>query len=68
MEERGRGRPTGLVSFLFTDIEGSTPLWDRYPAAMRASVARHDAIMRAAIESRGGYVFSTAGDAFAAAF
>ena len=63
-----RGRPTGTVSFLFTDIEGSTPLWERHPEAMRAALERHDAILRAAIEAHGGFVFSTAGDAFSAAF
>ena len=62
------GRPSGTVSFLFTDVEGSTRLWDEHPAAMREALARHDEILRSAIEDRGGYVFSTAGDAFSAAF
>jgi hypothetical protein len=60
--------PSGTVTFLFTDVEGSTRLWEAVPEAMRVAVARHDAIVRAAIERRGGYVFSTAGDSFAAAF
>jgi class 3 adenylate cyclase len=60
--------PSGTVSFAFTDIEGSTQRWDRYPEAMRAAVRRHDALMRAAIERHGGYVFKTLGDAFCAAF
>jgi len=63
-----RGRPTGTVSFLFTDIEGSTPLWEKHPEAMQTALARHDAILRSAIEANGGFVFSTAGDAFSAAF
>ena len=63
-----RGRPTGTVSFLFTDIEGSTPLWEHHPHAMRAALDRHDAILRAAIDAHGGFVFSTAGDAFSVAF
>ncbi len=61
-------RPTGTVTFLFSDIEGSTRRWERYPDAMPAALARHDATMRAAIESSGGYVFKALGDAFCAAF
>lgn len=60
--------PTGTVTFVFTDVEGSTALWQDHPIAMAAALARHDEILRSAIEERGGYVFSTAGDAFAAAF
>jgi predicted ATPase/class 3 adenylate cyclase len=62
------GAPSGTVTFLFTDIEGSTRLWDTAPTAMRTALERHDAILRSAIDSHGGYVFSTAGDAFSAAF
>src|SRR5688500_5201250 len=61
-------QPTGTVTFLFTDIEGSTRLWERHPGAMRAALARHDALMRGAIAAQGGYVFKTIGDAFCAAF
>jgi hypothetical protein len=61
-------RPTGTVTFLFTDVEGSTRLWEDYPAEMQVALERHDEILRDAIESHGGYVFSTGGDAFAAAF
>jgi predicted ATPase/class 3 adenylate cyclase len=60
--------PTGTVTFLFTDIEGSTRLWQEHPESMRDSLATHDRLMRSTIESHSGYVFSTAGDAFAAAF
>ncbi len=60
--------PTGLVTFLFTDIEGSTKLWEQYPHEMRSALARHDAILRDAIEENGGFVFKTIGDAFCAAF
>jgi predicted ATPase/class 3 adenylate cyclase len=60
--------PTGTVTFLFTDIEGSTKLWERYPDAMRIALARHDDILRSAIETHGGRVFKTIGDAFCAVF
>jgi predicted ATPase/class 3 adenylate cyclase/Tfp pilus assembly protein PilF len=60
--------PTGTVTFMFTDIEGSTKLWEHDPEAMQASLARHDEILRGAIESNLGYVFKTVGDAFCAAF
>lgn len=59
--------PTGTVTFPFTDIEGSTRLWEERPDEMRAALAEHDAIVRSAIEAHGGYVFSTGGDGFAAA-
>jgi predicted ATPase/class 3 adenylate cyclase/Tfp pilus assembly protein PilF len=60
--------PSGTVTFLFTDIEGSTKLWEHNALAMQAALARHDEILRGAIEERGGYVFKTVGDAFCAAF
>ena len=60
--------PTGSVTFLFTDIEGSTRLWERHPDAMKKSLARHDEVLRTAIEKRGGHVFKTVGDAFCAVF
>jgi predicted ATPase/class 3 adenylate cyclase len=60
--------PTGTVTFLFTDIEGSTRLWQEHPAAMRDALARHDELLREAIEAHGGYVVKTTGDGFHAAF
>jgi predicted ATPase/class 3 adenylate cyclase/Tfp pilus assembly protein PilF len=60
--------PTGTVTFLFTDIEGSTKRWEVYPEQMRSALQCHDAILRSAIETHGGYVFKTVGDAFCAAF
>ena len=60
--------PTGTVTFLFSDIEGSTRFWEESPEEMKASLTRHDAVLRGAIESHGGYIFTTAGDAFSAAF
>jgi predicted ATPase/class 3 adenylate cyclase len=60
--------PTGTVTLLFTDIEGSTRLWEAEPDAMTQGLRRHDEIVRSAIEHAGGYVFKTVGDAFCAAF
>ena len=60
--------PTGTVTFLFTDIEGSTKRWEQHRDAMQAALARHDDLMREAIEANGGSVFKTMGDAFCAAF
>lgn len=60
--------PSGTVTFLFTDLEGSTRLWERCPEAMRGALARHDAIIRDAIEGHDGYVVKTTGDGFHAAF
>ena len=60
--------PTGIVSFLFSDVEGSTRLWDADPGGMAASLALHDDILRTAIAEHRGHLFSTAGDAFAVAF
>jgi predicted ATPase/class 3 adenylate cyclase len=62
------GLPTGTVTFLFTDLEGSTRLWEEHPEAMRDALARHDAILREAVESHRGVVFSEMGDGMAAAF
>ncbi|MGI9179834.1 MAG: ATP-binding protein [Longimicrobiaceae bacterium] len=60
--------PSGTVTFLFTDIEGSTRLWERSQERMQSVLARHDALLREGIERQGGYVFKTIGDAFCAAF
>lgn len=60
--------PTGTVTFLFTDIQGSTQLWEQYPDAMKAALNRHDTLLRQAIETNNGYAFKTVGDAFCAAF
>jgi class 3 adenylate cyclase/tetratricopeptide (TPR) repeat protein len=61
-------RPTGTVTFLFSDIEGSAQRWDRDRPAMQEAVRAHDKLMHAAIATQGGYVFKTIGDAFCAAF
>ena len=64
----GVGPPTGTITFLFTDIEGSTRYWEYYPDAMQRTLARHDAVLRDVIAAHGGYIFTTAGDAFSVAF
>ena len=72
--ESGDSAPTpspalsGTLTFLFTDIEDSTDRWERFPDRMSNILARHDAILRSAIESFGGTVFKTIGDAICAAF
>src|SRR5215211_5247743 len=60
--------PTGTLTFLFTDIEGSTRLWEHDAPAMQAALARHDELLKSSIEDHGGYVFKTVGDAFCCAF
>lgn len=55
-------------TFLFTDIEGSTRLWEQFPEAMHEVISQHDAIIRDSIEANSGDVFKTIGDAFCAAF
>ena len=60
--------PTRPLTFLFTDIEGSTKLWELHPQAMRVALARHDGLMRSAVAERQGRVFKTIGDAFCIAF
>ncbi len=60
--------PSGTVTLLFTDIQGSTRMWEAEPERMALALRRHDEALRAAIESADGYVFKTVGDAFCAAF
>jgi predicted ATPase/class 3 adenylate cyclase len=62
------GLPTGTVTLLFTDVEGSTRLWERDPEAMSKALSRHDGLLRDAVEAHGGFVFKTVGDAIYAAF
>ncbi|HEV2037204.1 MAG TPA: adenylate/guanylate cyclase domain-containing protein, partial [Candidatus Eremiobacteraceae bacterium] len=56
------------MTFLFSDIEGSTQRWELHRSAMAAALARHEAVVRTAIEQQNGYVFKTVGDAFCASF
>ena len=60
--------PTSTVTFLFTDIEGSTKLAQEYPGEMPALLARHHEILNQSIQSHKGYVFQIVGDSFAVAF
>ncbi|MGZ5384831.1 MAG: adenylate/guanylate cyclase domain-containing protein, partial [Acidimicrobiia bacterium] len=61
-------RPTGTVTFLFTDIEGSTRLWENDHDDMAEAVSEHDRLIRQTIAAHDGYIFSTGGDSFCAAF
>jgi len=58
----------GVVTFLFTDIEGSTRLWEAEPERMRPALARHDAIAKAAMDRHRGVVVKMSGDGLHAAF
>jgi class 3 adenylate cyclase len=60
--------PSGTVTFLFTDLEGSTRLWEEHRDAMQSALARHDAVLRTAVESHGGHVVKTTGDGLHAVF
>src|SRR5262249_42152092 len=60
--------PTGTVTFLFTDLEGSTRLWEEHPESMNAALARHDQILRTAISSHDGVAVKSTGDGVHAVF
>jgi class 3 adenylate cyclase len=61
-------RPTGTITFLFTDVQGSTQLWEQHAAWMEQAHRRHEAILRAAIAAHGGWAYKQIGDSFQAAF
>jgi predicted ATPase/class 3 adenylate cyclase len=65
---RVAGAPTGEVTLVFTDIQGSSALWESAPALMRTALDLHDGLMRAALARHGGYEVKTQGDAFMVAF
>ena len=60
--------PSGVVTFLFTDVEGSTRRWESDADSMRAALAIHDEVLRSAIEAQGGFMFKHTGDGVCAAF
>ncbi len=59
--------PSGVVTFLFPDVEGSTRRWEKDPDEMRQAVAVHDEVLPSAIEAHGGWLFKHTGDAVCAA-
>jgi predicted ATPase/class 3 adenylate cyclase len=62
------GAPSGIVTFVFTDVEGSTRRWEADADGMRVALAAHDAVLRQAIEAHGGWLFKHTGDGVCAAF
>src|SRR5271167_2130069 len=60
--------PSGVVTFLFTDVEGSTRRWEADADAMRVALAAHDLVLHRAIEAHGGWLFKHTGDGVCAAF
>jgi class 3 adenylate cyclase len=64
----GAQPPSGTVTFLLTDLEGSTRMWEQQPVAMKTAMVRHDEILEKSFAAHNGYVFSRMGDGMAAAF
>ena len=60
--------PSGVVTFLFTDVEGSTRRWEADAEGMRTALAAHDKVLRSAIEGHDGFLFKHTGDGVCAAF
>ncbi len=60
--------PSGTVTFLLTDLEGSTRMWEQDPEAMKAAMARHDELLENSIAANHGFVFARMGDGMAASF
>jgi predicted ATPase/class 3 adenylate cyclase len=60
--------PSGTVTFLFTDVEGSTRLWEGNPEVMGYAIARHDQLLADSVAAHNGVLFKTVGDAVCAAF
>ena len=61
-----QGSPSGIVTFLFTDIEGSTRRWEADPDVMRVALETHNKVLRASVEANDGHVFNYAGDGMCA--
>ncbi|MGO9030412.1 ATP-binding protein [Mycobacterium sp.] len=68
MSAAAAAAPSGVVTFLFTDVEGSTRRWEADADGMRIALAAHDEVLRGAIEAYDGFLFSHTGDGFVAAF
>ena len=68
MRVSAEGPPSGVVTFLFTDVEGSTRRWEADAEGMRAALSKHDQVLQSAIESHDGFLFSHTGDGVVAAF
>ena len=62
LQTMNSGLLSGTVTFLFTDIEGSTKLWERHPEAIKGALARHDEILKSAIQANQGFLVKTTGD------
>ncbi len=60
--------PSGTVTFLLTDLEGSTRMWEQDPGAMKAAMVRHDELLEKTIAAHRGFVFARMGDGMAASF
>ena len=60
--------PSGVVTFLFTDVEGSTRRWENDAESMKEALAGHDEVLRQVIETHGGFMFKHTGDGVCAAF
>jgi predicted ATPase/class 3 adenylate cyclase len=68
MDTKSSGAPSRTFTFLFADLAGSTQLWERFPEAMKAAMARHDALLWEAVENAHGHVVKTTGDGLMAVF
>ena len=68
MGNDGPEAPSGVVTFLFTDVEGSTRRWEADPDAMRAALAAHDDLLRETVAAHQGWLFKHTGDGVCAAF
>ena len=60
--------PTGTVTFLFTDLENSSKLWEAHPKEMQPALAQHDEMLKTAVKAHGGYLVKSTGDGILAAF
>ena len=58
----GTDLPSGLITYLFTDVQGSTPLWQQHPQEMQSVMARHDSLLMTAVEANGGTVVRPRGE------